>query len=173
MHDRGCVAGGANVLHCVCDAAGAIGGAAARCRSPGGGSSDSMHPPALSIPTTRRAASIATYSSVSPTSTALRASTTTQKATASPLHAHVVQNTNGLVRRDQLGHRTVPPRVQGDVRAFHEGAKQALHALSDRLLKAVERRLLLGGRLGVRRDQESETGVNPVNKVERDVVGVR
>ena len=46
-----------------------------------------------------------------------------------------------------------------------QNAKQPLHVLTDGLLEAVERRLLLGGRLGVRRHQKSVAREIPADQV--------
>jgi len=111
IQSRRCVAGGVNVARCGCDAAGAIGGGAARCRSPRGSSTDSLLPTALSIPTIRRATGVAAYPTVSPTITARRTSTPAQKGATTALHTHIVQNTYGLVRCNQLRHGAVAPRM--------------------------------------------------------------
>jgi len=111
MQSRRCVAGGVNVSHFRCDAAGAIGGGAARCRSPGGSSTDSMLPTALFIPTIRRATGVAAYPTVSRTITSRRTSTLAQIGATTALHTHVVQNTCGLLGCNQLRHRAVAPRM--------------------------------------------------------------
>jgi len=69
--------------------------------------------------------------------------------TTPALYTHVMQNAYGLVGRHELRHRAVAPRVERNMKALHQYAKHPLHVLSDGLLEAVERRLLLGGRLGV------------------------
>ena len=51
------------------------------------------------------------------------------------------------------------------MKELHSYAEQPLHIPPDGLLEAVQGRLLLGGRLGVRRHQKSVARVNRVDKV--------
>jgi len=103
MQSRGCVAGGINVVQRGCDAAGAVGGATVRCRSPGGSSTEPLRPTTLCIPTTLRATSLATCVRVIPTCTPRPALTAAQKDDTSALYARAVKNTRDLVRYYQLG----------------------------------------------------------------------
>jgi len=165
MQSRRCVAGGVNIVHCGRDAAGVVGSGAARCRSPGRSTTDSMRPTTLSIPAIRHATGVAAYATDSSTITTRLTSTAAQNGATTALDTHVVQNTDGLVRRHQLRHSVVAPQVERNMKAPHQDAKQALHVLADVLLEAIERRLLLGGRMRVRRDQESTARVNPIDEI--------
>jgi len=91
MQSRRCVAGGVDIAHCGRDAAGAVGSGAARCRSPGGCTTDSMRPTTLSIPAIRHATGVAAYAKVSSTITPRLTSTAAKKGATTALDTDVVQ----------------------------------------------------------------------------------
>jgi len=91
MQNRRCVAGGVNIAHCGRDAAGAVGSGTARCRSPGGSTTDSMRPTTLSIPAIRHATGVAAYATVRSTITPRLTSTAAQKGATMALDTHVMQ----------------------------------------------------------------------------------
>ena len=93
------------------------------------------------------------------------ATASAQKILPAVLDTHVMQNTDCLVRQNQLLDRPIPSRVQCDMMALLQHAKKALNVLAHRLLQAVEHLLPVRGWLKMWRHKTSVAGVDPVLEV--------
>jgi len=116
----------------VCRAGGAT---AARRRSPGGSCATIVRPIVVPIRNPRAGSSRACRTLIVITRTPALVSppcpsAAAQKSVLTALYARIVQNTDRLVRGEQLLHGAVPSRVRRDVEPLGQNAKQAFNVLA-------------------------------------------